>query len=427
MAGALSLSACGLSGGDGGGGPSDSPASLAGELKGTITFQTLQLKPTFNDYINGVVASFEKEHPGAKVNWVDVPFQGAQEKLTADASASALPDVVNLNPNFAQPLEKKNLFLDLDKVAGDSKASFVPGAWDAFKVPGAPSSYGFPWYLTSEVTMYNADLLRQAGLDPAKAPATLGDLVAQAKTIAAAGQGRFYGLHPALENTFITNLAKLGVPLMNQDGTKWTFNTPEAVAWVEQLKGLYDAQAMPPGSITQDHSKEIEAYQAGKIALFPSGPNFLKIVKQNAPKVAQATKVAPQITGPNGVANMSVMGLLVPKSSKNQKLAVEFARYMTNGQNQLAFSKIVTVLPSTAVSLQNPYFTDTSDGTVESQARKVSAAQIAKARNLVPVQYDDRIKQIVIGKVQLAMQGKMSAQDALDQAVTEANAVTAGH
>jgi len=421
-AGAVSLSACGLGGGNTASEDTDASAA-SGELKGEITFQTLQLKPTFDDYINGLVSTYEKENPGTTINWVDIPFQGAQEKLTADASAGALPDVVNLNPNFAQPLEKENLFVDLDKVAGDSRADYVKGAWDAFQVPGTEGSFGFPWYLTSEVTMYNGDLFEQAGLDPAAPPATLDEMHEAAITIAAAGKGKFYGLHPALENTFITDLAKLDVPLMNEEGTEFTFNTPEAVEHVEQLKALYDAKAVPPDSITQDHAKEIEAYQAGKIALFPSGPNFLTIVRENAPTVAEATKVAPQITGTKGVANMSVMGLLVPKSSENQRLAVDFARYVTNAENQLAFAKIVTILPSTVESLEDPYFTDTSDGTVDAEARKISAAQLATAENLVPVQYDDRVKSIVIGKVQLAMQGKLDPKQALDEAVSEANSV----
>ncbi|GAB3838459.1 ABC transporter substrate-binding protein [Kribbella italica] len=423
---ALALGGCGLGSGENPGAASG-PAELSGELKGTITFQTLQLKPTFTDYINGVIARFEEAHPGTEINWVDIPFQGAQEKLTTDATAGTLPDVVNLNPNFAQPLEQKKLFLDLAKVAGDVKDDYVPGAWDAFKVPGADGAYGFPWYLTSEVTMYNADLFAKAGLDRDKPPTTVQELEQYAVKLAAAGRGQFYGLHPALENSFVTTLAKLGVPLLNEQGTKWTFNTPEAVRYVEQLKALYDAKAVPADSLTQDHSKEIEAYQAGKIALFPSGPNFLTIVKENAPKVAAVTKVGPQITGPGGTPNMSVMGLLVPAASKYQKLAVEFAKFITNAENQLAFAKIVTILPSTTASLKDPYFTDTSDGSVESQARKISAEQIAKARNLVPLQFDDRVKKVVIGKVQLAMQGKLSAKDALDQAVDESNQILANN
>lgn len=420
---ALTVSGCGM--GSGATAEGDSPSGTpSGEVTGEISFQTLQLKPTFDDYIKGVIADFEAENPDTTVNWVDIPFEGAQERLVTDATAGTLPDVVNLNPNFAQPLEKEGLFLDLGQAAPEAQAGYVPGAWDSFQIPGEAGSYGFPWYLTSEVTMYNKALFEQAGLDPETPPATFEELWADAGTLAEAGAGQFYGLHPALENKFITDIAKMGVPLLNDEGTEWTFNTPDAAAYVDKLAEQYAAGLMPADSLTQGHAEEIEAYQAGRVALFPSGPNFLTIIEENAPDIAKATGVGPQITGERGIANMSVMGLLIPKASKNQATAIAFAEFMTNATNQLAFSKIVTVLPSVTDALTDPYFTDDSDGTTESKARKISAEQIAKAENQVPVQFDDRIKAVVIGKVQLAMQGDLTGQEALDLAVEEANQIT---
>ncbi|WP_158088593.1 ABC transporter substrate-binding protein [Thermoactinospora rubra] len=415
---ALAVSACGL----GGVSQPAAPQQTTGNGKSKIVFQTLQLKPTFDEYIEKTIAAFEAHNPAIDVEWVDIPFQGAQEKLVADAAAGKLPDVVNLNPNFAQPLESKDVFVDLESAAADARPLYVPGAWDAFKVPGKPGSFGFPWYLTSEVTMYNKKLFEKAGLDPAKPPATLEELHAAAEKLAKAGKGDFHGMHPALENRFITDLAKLGVPLLDQSG-KWAFNTPEAVAHVEKLAAMYKDGVFSKDSLTQDHAKQTEAYQAGKIALFPSGPNFLKLIKENAPEIAEQTGVGPQITGPDGVANMSVMGLLVPKSSPNREAALKLARFITDKDNQLAFSRIVAVLPSVTEALGDPYFT-TTDGTPESEARKLSAAALPTAKNLTPVQFDDRVKKAVIGKIQLALQGELSAKEALDQAVEEANEIT---
>ncbi|MBO1332310.1 sugar ABC transporter substrate-binding protein [Streptomyces sp. VRA16 Mangrove soil] len=415
--------ACGL-GGSSDSADGSSSAAGKGPLKGTITFETLQLKPTFTKYVNGVIDGFEKKNPGVKVKWIDIPFQGAQEKLTTDATAGTLPDVVNLNPQFAQPLEQKGLFVDMDSAAAKIKGDYIPGAWQAFTVPGKSGSYGIPWYLTSEVTMYNKNLFKKAGLDPRKPPATFDELLADGKKLSTAGKGSFYGIHPALENRFITDLAKQGVPLLDDSGKKWIFNTPDAAAYLGKLVKAYKGGVYPKDSLTQDHSKETEAYQAGTVGLLPSGPNFLTIIKQNAPKVAKATGVGPQITGSDGVTNMSVMGLLVPKSSKNQRAGLAFASYMANSDNQLAFSKIVTVLPSVTEALKDPYFTADGDGSVDAQARKISAEQIAKAQNLVPVQFDDRVKQAVLAKIQLALQGRLSPQKALDQAVEAANAIT---
>lgn len=419
----LALSGCGLDSGEDDSGADTEGASDIGAVEGDITFTTLQLKPTFTEYIEGVIADFEEQNPGTSVEWIDIPFEGAQEKIATDAAAGTLADVVNLNPNFAQPLIREGMFLDLTDVT-DTEDRYVQGAWDAFKVPGEDAAYGFPWYLTSEVTMYNTELFEQAGLDPATPPATLEELYAAAEKIAATGAGDFYGLHPALENRFIRDLAQLGVPLLNDAGDEWTFNTPEAVAHVEELTRLYSSGVMPPDSLTQDASKQTEAYQAGKIALFPSGPNFLELVRENAPDIAEVTDVGPQITGENGVTNLSVMGVLVPESSDNRATAIAFSEFLTNGENQLAFSKIVTIFPSVIEALEDPYFTDDSDGTLESKARRISAEQVPNGQNLTPVQFDDRVKAVVIGKVQLAMAGDLSAQEALDQAVEEANAIT---
>ncbi|MFW6695786.1 ABC transporter substrate-binding protein [Streptomyces sp. MAR4 CNX-425] len=421
LAAATFATACGLGGSADEG---DSADAAGGEVKGEITFQTLQLKPTFTDYIEGVIDDFEKQHPGTEVKWVDIPFEGAQEKITADASAGSLPDVVNLNPQFAQALAAKGMFVDMDQVAGDVEDEYVPGAWEAFTVAGKPGSFGIPWYLTSEVTMYNKEHFRQAGLDPDKPPATFDELLADGEKLAAAGDGERYGIHPALENRFITDLAKQGVPIIADDGRTWTFNTPRAEKYLASLVEAYQSGVYPKDSLTQDHSKETEAYQGGRIGLFPSGPNFLTIIKENAPGIAEQTGVGPQITGESGVTNMSVMGNLVPKSSDNQATAVAFSKFIGNAENQLAFSKIVTVLPSTEKSLENPYFTAKDDDSLEAEARRISAAQITKAENLVPVQYDQRVTQAVIGQVELALKGDQSPREALDKAVEAADAIT---
>lgn len=424
----LALTGCGLGSADSGdddAAAGDAPAGEAAEaeISGEITFSTLQLQPTFTEYIEGVIAAFEEEYPGTSVEWVDIPFEGAQERIATDAAAGTLPDVVNLNPNFAQPLLVEGLFTDLDQAVPELRDLYVPGAWDAFQVPGEEGSYGFPWYLTSEVTMYNQAMFEEAGLDPETPPATFEELYEAARSIQESSGGAVYGMHPALENRFMLDLAKEGVEVISPDG-EWTFNTPEAVAHLENLADLYQSGVFPPDSLTQGHAQETEAYQAGRVALFPSGPNFLTIVEENAPQIAETTGVGPQITGSSDAANMSVMGLLVPESSDNRATALKFAEFMTNAENQLEFSKIVTIFPSVREALEDPYFTDDSDGTVQSTARRISAEQLENARNLLPVQYDDRVKAVVIGKAQLAMQGELSAQEALDQAVAEANAIT---
>lgn len=52
-----------------------------------ITFRTLQLKPVFTTYVREVIDAFERKYPDVKVKWEDVPGDGYNEKLVADAQA----------------------------------------------------------------------------------------------------------------------------------------------------------------------------------------------------------------------------------------------------------------------------------------------------------------------------------------------------
>lgn len=407
--------------------PTETPADSASEpaaesdLSGDITFQTLQLQPTFTEYIDSVIADFEEQNPEVSVDWIDIPFEGAAEKVIADAAAGQLPDVINLNPDFALPLARENIFVNMDEAASDVTGDYVPGAYAAFEYPFLDHGVGLPWYLSTEVTMYNADHFEQAGLDPEQPPATFDELFDAARTIAE--QTDHYGMHPALENRFLIDLAKMGVPIVNDDATEAAFNTTEAAAYLQQLVDLYESDALPPDSPTQTHRDEINEYQAGQISLFPSGANFLTIIEENAPDIATATRVGPQITGPAGATGMSVMGVMVPQSSENQEAAVEFAKFMTNAENQTEFAKIVTILPSVLSALEDPYFTEVEGDDAEAVARRISADQIADAEVLRPVVVSAEFNEAVVAKTQAALLGELSPQEALDRAAEEATTI----
>jgi ABC-type glycerol-3-phosphate transport system substrate-binding protein len=392
-----------------------------GKLSGTITFQTLQLKPTFNDYINGVIKDFEEQNPGVKVKWVDIPFEGASQKVIADSSAGQLPDVINLNPDFALPLAQNDVFVNMDEAAADVKDRYIEGAWDAFVYPSLDYGVALPWYLSSEVTMYNGAYFEEAGLDPGKPPTTFDEMFADARQVAE--KTDHYGMHPALDARFLVDLVKIGVPIVNEDSTEATFDTPEAVDYLEQMISLYKDGALPPDSAVQTQRDEIDAYQSGQIALFPSGPNFLGIIEENAPKVYEQTRVGPQVTGESGKVGMSAMGIMVPKSSDNQEAALAFAKFMTNAENQLAFAKVVTIFPSVESALEDPYFTKPREDTLEAEARRISAEQMKKAEVLRPVTVSDEFNQAVINKVQGALLGDLSPEEALSQAEQEATKI----
>ena len=80
----LSMAACG------GNDTANKSGSSDGELSGEITFQTWNLKnDKYTPYFEDLIASYEEEHPGTKINWVDQPSEGYEDKLSADAAAGS--------------------------------------------------------------------------------------------------------------------------------------------------------------------------------------------------------------------------------------------------------------------------------------------------------------------------------------------------
>lgn len=66
----------------------------------TIEFWTMQLQPTFTDYIQGVIDDFEEQNPTIKIDWLDVPAADLDKKILTAVSSKTAPDVVNLNPTL---------------------------------------------------------------------------------------------------------------------------------------------------------------------------------------------------------------------------------------------------------------------------------------------------------------------------------------
>ncbi len=381
-----------------------------------IEFWTMQLSPTFDDYINGVIADFEEQNPNIKVKWVDIPWADMEKKILAAVASETAPDVANLNPQFASKLAELDALVDMDKMVDEeTKNKYFEGVWNSNTFDG--KTFGIPWYLSSQVTMYNTDIFKAAGLDPENPPKTFDELKEVAKTIKE--ETGKYAFYPPLDAShLLETLVMMDVKLTNEDMTKAAFNTPEGVEAFKFFVDLYQNDLIPREVLTEGHGKAIDMYQAGQIAILASGPQFLEKVKENAPDILEATKSSEQITGSSGKKNTSAMNLVVPEQSKYKEEAVKFSLFITNAENQVEFDKIVPILPSIESALDDPYFKELPENpTPIDEARIVSASQLKESEVLVPPMenYED-LKTSINQALHAAMLGKMSPEEAVEQA-----------
>ncbi|MGV4983574.1 ABC transporter substrate-binding protein [Streptomyces sp. NRAIS4] len=406
----LPLSACG-SGGDGGG-----STDASGKVEGDITFQTWNLRANFKPYFDGLIADFEKKYPGTHVKWVDQPAEGYPDKLSADAGGGTLPDVVNVSPDLVAPLAKAGLALDLDKAAGKYRSEYLDGAWASHQVPGMSGTYAFPWYLNTGPLFYNKALFTKAGLNPGRPPKTYDELFADALRMARKSGGKVATLAnvPTIED-----FGRYGVTLMNKQGTAFAFNDAKGIELLTKYKELYDAKALDPQALTATPESSGKKFLTGAVAMNPGSALDLDNFKKNAPSLYKNIGITDQITS-TGHVNMYVMGVMVNSRTKHTPAAVAFAHFVTDAQNQMSFAEKVAIFPSTAGSLNDPYFTK-EDGTDETRVRIAAAKTLKNAVNYTPVLFSDQMKTALRNEVAKALQGKESPKQALDNAVNAAN------
>lgn len=391
-----------------------------------ITLFTMQLKPKFTDYMEAMLANFEKAHPGTKVKWVDYPAQGYETKLLSMIVGGQSPDVLNLPLQYVITLNDRKLLLPLDDLlTPDQRAQYIqPILEEGCLIKGI--LYSVPWYVTSPVTMYNKKLFAEAGLDPEKPPKDLDELFSMSRTIKEK-TGAFGFLNPLTEDgAFKSIIAAAGVPLTDAAMTKATFNTPEALRVVKQYKQMFDDGVIPRESLTAEHRRAIDLFKTGKAAFFVSGAQFLLGIKEEAPDMYANVGIGnmPPIP-PDGRYLVELQNLSVYAKTRHPREATDLALWITNAENQLAFAKIVTILPSAAEALKDPYFS-LPGNTPEDRARNISAKQLEKPTALIPPLPNlSELNRVMNDFAREVMLRNVPPETALNQAEEKWNAILA--
>lgn len=381
------------------------------EEKITVEFWTLQLSG-FTPYMNSMINEYEKSHPNIKIKWIDVPFSEGEKRVLASIMSNHVPDLVNLNPSFSSTLASKGTLSDISAYSDKQDFDdFLHPAMNLCTQNG--KTYCIPWYITSSITLYNSELTDKAGIK--KLPQKDEEIYEFAKQIK--NKTGKYALMPTLseDGYMFKNLIKHNISIIDEKNKQIFLSTKEVQNIYKIWSELYSSSFIPKESITQTHREALEKYMSGELAMLQTGANFLVMIKDNAPDIYKKTKLAPQLNLENGVVDFSMMNLIIPEKSKHQKEALEFALFLTSEKNQLEFSKLAPVLPSSKKALDNNFFD--SDSTLIEQGRKISAYQMKTGKKNIPLYPQQKeINTTIDYASQKIILKKETPQNALDEA-----------
>lgn len=394
------------------------------EQGATVKLWTFWLSPTFDDYIKATIERFEATYPGVTVEWED--HQATfQEDLENSFNAGNAPDVINLSVSegWVSDYASRGLLLGLnDKVPQEVQDIYFDGLWNSQLVDG--QNYQFPWYQGMNVELINKRIYEDgAGLSVADFPTTVDGLPAVCATIKEK-TGSLCTIRLTVNDLLAQMTYEGGVDVINDAGDAFTFDSADGVAWLQMYVDMVKAGTVDNTALTtQDDRVGLLIFSAGQSPFYATGPNLIREVKANNETLYNDLAVAPAPVGKSGVLGKGLMAMSVKADTQFPNASMALAQYFTNPRAMVEFAKQVAVYPSSDAAYDDPFFSETPEA-IEDSARPVARETVSKYADIVPtVPNKADVNEIVRKKIEEALFADKPAQQALSEAVQEANAL----
>ncbi|WP_330352264.1 sugar ABC transporter substrate-binding protein [Streptomyces chartreusis] len=395
LASALTLTACGGSGG----------AGVAADAKQTLTVWAMG---TEGEKLGDVAKEYEKTHSNITVKVTPIGWDVAHQKLVAAAAAGKLPDVMQMGGTYLGEFADMGVLEPVDTKTF-KEGDFFPAAWQQGSYDG--ETYGVPWYVDTRVLFYRTDLADKAGIK--KAPATMAELRSAAQAYQEkAGAKWGLSVQPRGLDTvqsFYPFLFSAGGAIVDDAG-KAVVNSPSAVKALENYgsffkKGLSDKGVQPGYDVTKD-------FNTGSVAMFFGGPWFTGLLDDNYPDLKGKWAIAPVPADQASVSMAGGSSLAVSADSDHKAAAKEFVSYLTDAKGQADWFERTKDLPANKAAWE-------SGDLAGDPALQIWRKQMDTARSTPSQPKLTEITSKVDAAIESVTQGKSTAKAALDKAQSE--------
>jgi sn-glycerol 3-phosphate transport system substrate-binding protein len=319
--------------------------------------QTLQsLTDTFN-------ASQSKVH----VNLVDqTSYDDTWQKYQAGLTDGQLPDVVQLQDTDTQgAIDSQSIQPVQNCMTGFhySVGDLLPRALAYWNVGGVQQA--MPFAVSGPVLYYNKLAFQKAGLDPDKPPATLAQLVADAKILKDAGQG---GMGLKLDPWYVeTELATADQLFVNNHNgrsgraTEALFDTPTGVQVFSDLDQLVSSGDADTNSANgADDYDNLLGVGSGKYAMTVDTSAALGTIEEllsQYPNVQLGVSHLPTLqASPTGGVEPGGSALWISKraSAAEQAASWEYVAFLDSTSSQTTWSAGTGYIPLRTSSADSP-------------------------------------------------------------------------
>jgi ABC-type glycerol-3-phosphate transport system substrate-binding protein len=257
--------------------------------------------------------------------------------LTSFVSKST-PDTAYLNNDMIIPWSQGHMLVPLDPyLASAEQADFPAGVMSGCRYQGKLMM--IPTLIGPHTSIYNKDIFKTIGADPADPPVTWDDLY---KVCALAKKKGYYGFQYTVSNqdVFDTILWGAGGHYMNPAGTKSLLDSPEAVAAVEFIVKMFDNKWVPSFGNTLQTSTTLPDYFVAKkqaVSAIYDAASCLKATQQMAGSNLGLTPVLKDKTQAC-FGTVGTFGIFT--TTKNADVAAKWLQFLMQPENQAFYNQV---------------------------------------------------------------------------------------
>lgn len=336
------------------GGGSDTPSTgnkapaSTGKLTGTVTLTTWA-SDTEKAAFQKLAADFTAAR-GATVKVEILPYNQIRTVVDRRLQANQPPDLFRVGYTDIGGYADKGVLADLsDHIDAGFGATFFPALWGAVQYDGAP--IGVPHHTDTSALVFNKAHLKKAGIasvpDKLESAWTWEELVDVLTKIKAADVGaepfafnyQLYGAYRWFNTLFQAGGTVLDPTLKNV--TLDTAQAKKALEWTQGLyaKGLHAKSILVKRPTYPDDifpTQKLSMIQAGDFLLPSLDDAIKKKFEWGATFLPQDAAMATDLGG---------NAIVVTDQSKNQDVAIEFAKFIVNEKNMKYWCEKTGELP----------------------------------------------------------------------------------
>lgn len=379
----------------------------------TLRYFTFSAAPDHLEDLDAIIAAFEEANPGITVEYETAPFADYFTLLQADVVSGDAPDVFELNyENFVTYAANGTLLNISDLLSGD--APYYPRALEAFQYNG--EQLALPETFSTVLLFYNADLFDQAGVEYPTAEWTWADATAAAEAIRALGDDTWGLYSPTQFWEFYKKAAQNGeCSFFNEDMTESTINSPACVETLETMVGFMSSGIMPTAADLSGVS-DGDLFTSGKLGMLVTGI-WMFGAFEGAP-FNWDVQIEPMIN--QHAHHFFANGVAVSATTENAEAAAAWAEFLTASETA-ASVRVASGWELPALN-EPAYFESYLE--LEPPANREAVFQALESPVTPPVIVrQNEMQDAVNALLTQVVDGELTAQEALDQAKAELDAL----